>query len=286
MNETVEKLETIFTRTFKSPVVNFFLFWSANIFVYISVFGALVDVLPPRLEWITNFIFPLCIFGGFVTSIIGVRKAKGKLPSVEAVVNAGLTTLMGLFVMVTIYTASFAIKPTQYITVDQFESAGLTPNQVAQLQNYLDRQGYITSQDLENINLNAEQKTKVTNILKELGFPTVAEVEFIAQTQIALVATQTAVAKATSCYITPEGGYSTVAVRSSPSDTSEMVGAFAEEQRLYVTGHNGGRTNQDRWWLVEFYNDGTNKTYGWVASWVVIEINESECVKVEKTPGY
>jgi len=286
MKETVERIDSVFAKTFKSPVTNFFLFWAANILVYVSVFGGLMDVLPPRLAWISNIVFPLCVAGGFITSLIAVRKSKGKLPSLEAVVNAGTTTLMGLFALVTIYTASFAISPTQYVTIEQFEAAGLTPNQVAQIQTYLNNQGYVTTQDLENINLTNEQKVAVSNILSELGYVTQEDVVAIAQTQISLVATQTAIAKLTTCYITPEVGVGQVAIRNSPSDKSEFVGAFGEGQRLYVVGHNGGRVNQDRWWLVEITRDDIHKTYGWVASWVVTELNEVDCMRIEVTPGY
>jgi hypothetical protein len=35
---------------------------------------------------------------------------------------------------------------------------------------------------------------------------------------------------------------------------------------------------------VELEGDG-EKHYGWIASWVVKEINEQECYRLEKSPG-
>lgn len=277
---------SIFTKSFESPVANFLLFSAANILVYVTVFGGLMDVLPPRLVWVSSIAFPLCVISGFITSVIAVRKAKGILPSTEAVAKASVITILGLLVLVSLYVASFAITPTPYLTIEQFEDAGLNPNQVAQLQKYLDAQGYVTLRNLDNINLTTNQKIAVNKVMNELGYITEEDSKYIAQTQIALVVTQTAVARLSSCFITPEFGTSTVAVRQSPSDKSDYVGAFSEGQKLHVIGHNGGRMNQDRWWLVEFSNEGNDNQYGWVASWVVQEINESECIRVEKTPGY
>lgn len=284
----MKSITEVLTKTMESPVVNFLLFWAANVAVYISVFGGLMDVLPPRLDWLTNVAFPACVVGGFISSAIAIRRTKDILPSIEAVVKSAIITLLGMLVLVTLYTASFAFSPTRYVTLEQFESAGLTAQQATQIQKILDAKGYISLSELETLNLSPVQQSAVKRLLDDLGYATVDDVEKIsaniAKTQIALVATQTAVAKFTQCYITPENGYANVAIRLSPSEKSDYVGAFAQGQNLYVIGHNGGRVNQDRWWLVEIGNEPTKK-YGWVASWVVTEINESECLKVEKAPG-
>lgn len=284
----MKSLTDVVTKTMESPVVSFLLFWSANVWVYVSVFGGLMDVLPPRLDWITDIAFPACIVGGFISSAIAINRTKDIIPSVEAVVKAAIVTLFGMLVLVTLYTASFAFSPTKYVTLEQFESAGLTTQQATQIQKILDAKGYITLSELETLDLSPVQQSAVKKLLDDLGYVTADDAEkiseSIAKTQIALVATQTAVAKITRCYITPESWYANVAIRLSPSDKSDYVGSFAQGQNLYVIGHNGGRINQDRWWLVEVGNE-PNKKYGWVASWVVTEINEMECVKVEKAPG-
>lgn len=278
----------VFSKTMGNPLVNFLFFWSANIAVYVSVFGGLMDVLPPRLDWISNIAFPLCVVAGFISSLIATNKTKDIIPSVEAVVKSAFVTLFGLLALVTLYTASFALAPTRYVTIEQFENAGLTAQQATQVQQILNSKGFISLSDLDTLNLTPIQQGSVKRILDDLGYATVDDVKIIsqdiAQTQIAIVATQTAIAKITQCYVTPEDGFANVAIRISPSDKSDYVGAFSQDQKLYVVGHNGGRVNQDRWWLVEI-GDKSDKKYGWVASWVVTETNESECLKIEKSPG-
>ena len=278
----------VFTKTMGNPLANFLFFWSANTVVYISAFGGLMDILPPRLDWISNVAFPLCVVGGFISSFVATNKTKDIIPSVEAVVKSAFVTFYGLLTLVTLYTLSFALAPTRYVTIEQFANAGLTAQQATEVQQILNSKGYISLSDLDTLNLSPLQKTSVKRILDDLGYVTVDDVEIIskniAQTQIAIVATQTAIAKITQCYITPESGFANVAIRLSPSDKSDYGGAFSQGQKLYVVGHNGGRVNQDRWWLVEI-GDKSDKKYGWVASWVVTEINESECVKVEKAAG-
>lgn len=282
----MKSLETFFDTAFESPLANFFLFWGANVFAYVFVFDTLMGILPPRLVWVSNVAFPVCVLIGSLTSLIAVNKSKGILPSKEAVAKDIVIAALGLLVLMVLYVASFAIAPNPYIRIEDAEKMGLNPNQVAQVQSYLDEQGYITLRDLENINLTPEQKIAVNRVMSELGYVTEEDTKYIAQTQIALVVTQTAVAKLSSCYITPESTMSTVAVRKSPTDKSDYAGAISQGQTLYVVGHNGGRMNQDRWWLVEFGDNENEKLYGWVASWVVVEMNELECIKVEKTPGY
>lgn len=276
------------SKTMENPIINFLIFWSANVAVYISVFGGLMDVLPPRLAWVSNIAFPACVICGFISSAIAIYNTKDKLPSVEAIVKTAVITLVGMLALVSLYTASFAFSPTKYVTLDQFENAGLTTQQATQIQQILDAKGYIALSDLGTLELSPSQQISVKKLLDNMGYATIDDVKTIslnaAQTQIALVATQTAIAKLTQCYITPEIGFANVAIRLSPSDKSDYVGAFSQGQKLYVIGHNGGRINQDRWWLVKI-GDDSDKQFGWVASWVVTEINEMECIKVEKAPG-
>jgi hypothetical protein len=277
-----------FTKTFesKTAVLNFFLFWVANAIVYMTVVGGIIDMMPPRLNWISNVAFPICILAGLVTSVIAVYKAHGVLLSLQEVAKSWFVTLVGLLVLIALYTLSFAFSPTIYVTMDQFETAGLTPTQLAQIQQFVTEKGYVSLSDLDHLNLTSEQKTVVTQLIVDLGFTTREDAAHIAQTEIAIVATQTAVARLSTCYITPELGLSTVAVRKAPSVNEAFLGAFSQGQRLHVIGHSGGRMNQDRWWLVEFAGNESDNRYGWVSSAVVTEIDEEACIKVEKAPGF
>lgn len=287
--KALDGLNDLFQQTSKAPILHFLLFLAVNIIVYVTTLGELTNVLPPRLEWVLNSILPACILGGLITSLISLGKTKEVIPSLEAIKTSGFITLFGLLVLIALYAMSFVIKPTKYITADEFAKAGLNESQILQIQEILKSQGYVSINDLNSINLTVEQKIAINKMLHDLGYVTQGDVEEIskntAQTQIALVSTQTATAKLTSCYITPEDGTGTVAVRILASYKSDYLGAISEGQKLHVIGHNGGRMNQDRWWLVEFGDNDNNKQYGWVASWVVKEINESECIKIERAPG-
>ena len=282
ISETIRKLTD-------NPLVHFLLFWLANSLAYVMAFGALSEILPSRLEWVSNAIFPICVFGGFVTSAAATWKDKSAIPSGKALANSTVVGLIGLFMLISLYTISFAFSPPKYITYQDFEVAKLNNVQVQEIQQLLDARGYITLNDLDTIGLTYSQKQTVKNLLDELGYVTKDDVEIIAQniylTQVALGATQTAIEKATSCYVTPEETYSTVYVRESDSESSAPLGAISGEQKLFVTAHNGGRINQDMWWLVEFGDDENGQVYGWIASSAVKEINEDECYKVEKSQG-
>ncbi len=277
-----------FNKFLEHPLVNFLVAVTLNILVFTTAIGGVMEVLPPRLEIITKIVFPACVISGFISSIISIKKSKQIFTSFKAIGQTSVISGVFLVFLIALYAASFAIKPTEYLTVEQFEVAGLNTNQIAQLQKLLDQQGYISLNNLEDINLSDEQRMKVFGLLNEMGFTTQQDVEIISksisQTEIAFVVTQTAIAKVTSCNITPEYGLGLVSIRKSNSVESEYLGSLAQGQTLFVVGHDGGTVNQDRWWLIE-QTIGGEISYGWVASWVVREINEVECMRVEQAPG-
>jgi hypothetical protein len=177
----MKTLAPAFQTTFKNPIIHFLFFWGINTLVYVTAIGGLNDILPPRLDWIQNILFPFCVIGGFITSFIAYRKINGIITSKKAVITTLTTGMVGLLALTSLYAASFAFTPKIYVTAEQLANARLTPNQIVQIQEILTAQGYISFDNLSNINLTVDQQLAVKKVLDGLGYTTVGDVEKISK---------------------------------------------------------------------------------------------------------
>lgn len=257
--------------------------WFTSSGFYIVSLGALVNVMPPRLAWIPSFIFPLSVAVGFIMALISVATNNSQ-SAIGMLAKDGIITTIGAAVLIFLYFLSFAYSPTKYVSMDELgkrlAEANLNDIQVGQVKEIISKQGYVTSQDLEAVGLNSTQIQEIQGILEEAGYVKEEDVVRIFQTQSAVVATQTAEAKTMSCLIEAKGQ---VAVRKFP-ESDVIIGYIFEGEQISVIGHDGGEVNYDKWWQIEIQH-GNGAVYGWVASWVVNEINESECAKLQQMPG-
>ena len=273
----------------KFRLVSFFSLWLISSTAYMIALGALMDTVPPRLEWISKIILPATLVMGFFAAVVSSKRNQGTATTIETIAKDGVVTIVGAAILIVLYAISIIVSPNVYATETEIATmlaeTGLNPVQVYQIEQILLRQGYITLDDIKTIGLNPQQIRDMEDLLNEQGYVKNEQVVEIVKTQNALVATQTAVAKETTCFVEPELNYNTVAIRQSPSPDASYVGCLVQGENLHVIGHNGGRVNQDRWWLVEVKHGDSVTVYGWVASWVVKEINELECVKVTQSPG-
>jgi hypothetical protein len=270
--------------TFKNQNLNFLFYCLFNAFIFLGAFSILKDFWPTNVIWVGRYGILICLCLGFFVSIIQHYTTRNLASTAKRYIEAGIISVISLSIVIILYFISYLLHPTEYITVEQFAEAGLTSNQVDQIQLLLNKKGYITFEDLTNIELSDEQEASVINTLQSLGFTSVEDVEKIAEKVIEKHATQTAIARLSSCYVTPESDITSVAIRESSSRDSKNIGTLSSGQKLHVVGHNGKRINQDLWWLVE-YSNLDEIYYGWVASSVVTEMNEIECLKLEQVPG-
>lgn len=268
----------------------FFLRWLTMSTVYLVTMGGLMDTVPSRLDWISTFVFPAGIVVGLIGSLIAVKQQKATDTTKDTLLKDGVITLVSTAVLIVLYFISIVTTPNIYVTESKLTSLldkiGLNVTQITQIEQIISSKGYISSDDLDSISLNEVQKKEVLTILDGAGFVNESEVIIIMATQDALIATQTAIANTFLCHIEAETGYNTISIRSSPSSDSNPIGYLVSGERLLVIGHDGKRINQDRWWLVEYGHDENSIKCGWIASWLVKEINEVECIQISPALGY
>lgn len=154
---------------------------------------------------------------------------------------------------------------------------GLTVAQIQEIQATYVRNGHLTVADLIQMGLNQTQMQQVEALLSSKGFMTIAQA-----TEAAAQATKAAI-----CYVQPLD--SNVNVRKTPKvpgpgEEDNYLTLLSPREVVRVIGHNGGGINSTRWWLIELSSETDEiKQQGWVASFVVKEINLSAC---ENLPQY
>ena len=265
------------------PLATFLVTWLANLTLYASAIEVAVGILPPRLDWVRSIIFPAIVIASIVAAVLPEVRGKGDVPfsrrwwEQRSVISA---LVLGLLVVV--YLGSVALSPGEYATkeevIQMLEDAGLNPTQVDEIKKLIDEHGFVTKEELGEMGLNEHQVQEIELLLDKWGYVRKEEVVAAISTQGAVWATQTAVAGGTECLVKPEVNLKAVTIHESPSVTSPPVGYLYQGEVVRAIGYSGDRLNQDRWWLVEIKNGKTS--YGWVASWVVQEINEIQCLKM------
>ena len=154
---------------------------------------------------------------------------------------------------------------------------GLTVAQIQEIQVTYVRNGQLTVADLIQMGLNQTQMQQVEALLSSKGFMTLAQA-----TEAAAQATEAAI-----CYVQPLD--SNVNVRKTPKvpgpgEEDNYLTLLSPREVVRVIGHNGGGINSTRWWFIELSSETDEiKQQGWVASFVVKEINLSAC---ENLPQY
>jgi hypothetical protein len=277
---------------FNNYYLNLIAFSLFNIFLYITALGAIMDIAPPRLDWIHNYSLIFCLIAGIMTAIISTGKTQ-ELAIPKRIFESSIASILGLTVILALYFVSLVIYPEQYVSIESFQSTlntiGLNDNQLNIVEKAILSKGFITIEEVNKLGLNEIQKTDLLNTLKNYNYVTDKQVVNIIATQDTIKATESAIAtqeaKISTCFIETEADFHNVAIRDQPSVTiGKSISYLVEGEKLKAVGHNGGKININRWWLVEF-GKGDEQDYGWVSSYYVNEINEISCLQLPQTPG-
>lgn len=286
MNSLVYMFFKVLSRI-KNEYVRFLVIWIGSGVVYVMIYGLVSNAMPPRLDWISEYAMGIAFLAGFVTASISIREGSSQKTLRQILFNDSIITLLVGATLFLAYLLSFMVAPERYVTQDRLQeilsTTGLSPAQVQQVRVMIDAQSAVSRDDLNNLGLTDTQRNQVWSILQANGYTTKEDVVKIVRTEAVSMVTQTAIAIAAACQVTPEIG--AVNVRRYPKPDGELIGALALGEEIHVIGSNGGRINQDLWWQVEL-NHGSKSVIGWVASWVVKEIHETECQRIPLAAGY
>ncbi len=283
----------------KGVFLQFIAFWVASSALYLVGLAALVDVVPPSLMWVRDITIHISIILGFIASVISAYKNQGATPTLGTIAQDGVITIVGAVLLIVLYIITLAVSPTEYVTTEEFRDnlsvMGLSDTQVVQVDNLISERltsgDYISQQTLELIlnqqGLNEIQVAQLVSILEKSGYIKRDEIPAVVRNEIAIIATETKIAEMTSCRVKPLPNYASVSIRSLPrANEANQKSFLSAGGEVIVVGHNNGEVNIDKWWLVDYGHGGSKDNLGWVASWVVVEINETECIRVKVAPGY
>lgn len=181
-----------------AEIMHFGVFVLANVFVYTIGLGAIADVVPTRLQWITEAVFPISLVFGILTAAISTILSKNSVPSLKAIVNSTFITLGGFVVLFVLYFMSFLFNPTNYVSEEELKKMGLTETQAQQVKKLIEDEGFVTPEEMEQMGLSPKQKGEVVAYIKTQGYVTEEDVVKIIATQKSIDATQAAIATATS----------------------------------------------------------------------------------------
>ena len=133
----------------------FFSLWLISSTAYMIALGALMDTVPPRLEWISKIILPSTLVAGFFASIVSSKKNKGNATTLETIAKDVIVTLIGAAILIALYAVSIIVSPNVYATESEIATmlaeTDLNPIQVHQIEQILERQGYITLSRLRKV---------------------------------------------------------------------------------------------------------------------------------------
>lgn len=260
---------------------------------FILVFGAIELIeggLPEQLHWIPIYAFPISILSAFAItmwSILEDNKEVGKQSAkIMVIFLSGVLILYG--VSLTFNASEVKTKTSIEEAQSEFEialaSAGLSTNQISQIDSLIDSKNLVTHNDLKLAGLNSNQIDQVTTLLNRYGYVTATQVVEIIDTKntqaaIGIInATQTA--DANTCFLVLNSDTKSTNIRSLPGLDGNVIGYLVQGMRLKVITHNNGTVNRDRWWYVEFSASNGETKRGWVASHLVVEVNNVACSQV------
>jgi hypothetical protein len=270
----------------------------ANILVFVTALGGIIEFAPPRLDFLNDTILPITIFVAIIVTIIPFVRMKDKneefLNTSKALGNSIKVTAYGLIVFLILYIISFIVTLPNYATINEVRKELLAYNlhegQLDDIANrLLDNDGFVNEEYLMNIGINEDTIPDILAKLEELDntyvrideFPNLFETQYhIQETKVALL---TQLAEPVSCYLIGDK-HSSINIRTSPEVPSNDPSANITEKYLlrdaiaHVLGHNG-EILEYKWWYVEVVYKG-DEVEGWVSANEVSELDPDACGQV------
>jgi hypothetical protein len=262
-------------------ISKFFFLWIALSATYYLALSVVANAVPKRIDWIVDSILPAAILIALGVSMNAIAKSTTTQTADELFKENMKFSIYGAVALVIIYMISTIVSPT-IVTKDQLrnalDNAELTEAQRQEIITILETENFVSMEELQRIGLNDTQIDQVVSIVSNLGYIRESDVVGIVRTETANMATATAIAVESTCFIEASPEYASVGVRQSPNNNVDNAIAYlARGERVMAVGKTV--VNGELWWKVKL-SHGNGSVEGWVIDWPVDQSNEVACNNV------
>jgi hypothetical protein len=265
----------------KQNIYKFIVLWVLLSATYYLALGVVAQAIPKRIEWILDSILPASILVALAVSFMAIERSNQTETADDLFKGNAKFGLYGAVILVVIYMISTFVSPiivTQNQLRDALNHAELTEIQKQEITKILENENVVTTEELQKIGLNNTQIEQVVNLVSKLGYVRQQEVVAIVRTETANMATATAIALQSTCYVEPKNQYASVSIRHEPKvNVDNAIAYLARGEKVKVIGQT--MVGHDLWWKIEL-SHGVGSVQGWVTSWPVDMSNEVACNNV------